>query len=491
MSLSMRRLVYFCIGLGTLGLSVAQTSAQKYTDSEDFSDSSDTKETEKKKLTPNQAPVEKRTEKKPLPNRGLGKGTFASTSQAQRIASEIDEALLDQVDEFESELKEITFSDGERDDLLKKLQSDGQDPENIDMLKNALIDMDSVAVRRAGKRMEMPTADLEALLNRVNMTAVFNSFKEKVDDGDSAESIGRDARKLRRSLQEVNLRSARRKDLELILDAIIAGTRIRDSVDVRTPRVSTEVPWPVGLVPVIYYPKLPVGQVFIIGNDCLLAGSGAGTDISFGEATAAQAMGLPVYDYAAVPNTDESAVQNVGVVLRNPESNADIIHYMIQVYDPVAYKKKDHSGMSPMRILPGSDPQPYPKAESQWIRFSRGEGTAQAEYKLDDGAFYFAPAPDGKGWELRLDQTIVTIDNAGNRQDFYYVIDNRQSIVAAKQKAEHMSRYGSICVFDRGDGQVLRKKLKTNTVYKVGVNIDTNLWDLFPSDEAVAPNLFR
>ena len=113
-----------------------------------------------------------------------------------------------------------------------------------------------------------------------------------------------------------------------------------------------------------------------------------------------------------------------------------------------------------------------------------GAGLLFMENKLDDGAFYFTPAADGSGWELKLDQTAVTIDNAGNHQDFYYVIDNRQSIVAAKQKAEHVSRYGSICVFDRGDGQVLRKKLKTNTVYKVGVNIDTNLWDLFPSDEA-------
>jgi hypothetical protein len=473
--------------LGAWGASGDRLVAQTYT--EDFSDSATTKK-ENQDPTPNQTPVEKRTEKKPLPNRGLGKGTYASTAQSQRISSEIDEALLDRVDEFQDELKEVTFSDGERDDLLKKLQSAGQDPENIDLLKNALIDMDSVAVRRAGKRMELPTAELESLLARVNITAVFNSFKEKIDDGDSAEAIGRDARKLRRALHEVNLKSARRKDLELILDAVVAGTRIRDSVDVRTPRVSADVPWPVGLVPVIYYPKLPLGQVFILGNDCLLAGGGAGTDINFSEATAAQAMGLPVYDYPAVPNTDESAVQNVGVVLRNPESNGDTIHYTIQDYDATAYKNKDYSKMKADKILPGGD-KPYRKSASQWIRFSRGDGLGYTENKLDDGAFYFAPAADGNGWELRLDQTIVTIDNAGNRQDFYYVIDNRQSIVAAKQKAEHVSRYGSICVFDRGDGQVLRKKLKTNTVYRVGVNIDTNLWDLFPSDEAVAPNLFR
>jgi hypothetical protein len=113
------------------------------------------------------------------------------------------------------------------------------------------------------------------------------------------------------------------------------------------------------------------------------------------------------------------------------------------------------------------------------------------ENKLDDGAFYFAAAADGGGWQLKLDQTAVTIDNAGNRQDFYYVIDNRPSITAAKQKSEHVSRYGSIVAFDRGDGRVLRKKLKTNTLYRVGVNIDTNLWDLFPSDEAVGQDTFR
>lgn len=439
----------------------------------------------------NQTPVERRKERKPLPNKGLGKGTYASTAQAQRIASEIEEALLDRVDEFEDELKEVTFSDGERDDLLKKLSSAGQDPENVDMLKNALIDMDAIAVRRAGKRMEMPTAELDALLNRVELTANFSSFKEKIDDGDSAESINRDARKLRRCLQEVDLRASRRKDLELILDAIIAGTRIRDSVDVRTPRLSADVPWPVGLVPVIYYPKLPQGQVFILGNDCLLAGSGAGTDISFSEATAAQAMGLPVYDYPAVPNTDESAVENYGVVLRNPESNGQTIYYQIQDYDPVAYKAHDYSRMTNEKLLPDGEPKVYRRKESQWVRFSRGEGLPYMENKLDDGAFYFAPAADGGGWELKLDQTVVTIDNAGNRQDFYYLIDNRQSIVAAKQKGEHSSRYGSIVVFDRGDGRVLRKKLKSNTTYKVGVNIDTNLWDLFPADDAVAPNLFR
>ena len=438
----------------------------------------------------NTTPIEKRKERKPLPNKGLGKGTYASTAQSQRISSEIDEALLDRVDEFEDELKEVTFADGERDDLLKKLSSAGQDPENIDMLKNALIDLDTVAVRRAGKRMELPTTELETLLNRINMTSVFNSFKEKIDDGDSAEAIGRDARKLRRSLQEVDLRSARRKDLELILDAVVSGTRIRDSVDVRTPRVAAEVPWPVGLVPVIYYPKLPPGQVYILGNDCLLAGSGAGTDIIFSEATAAQAMGLPVYDYPAVPNTDESAIENYGVVLRNPEVNGETINFQIGDYDAAAYKKHEYTKLTKDKILAGGEPKVYRRKESQWIRFSRGEGLAYVENKLDDGAFYFAPAADGSGWELKLDQTLVTIDNAGNRQDFYYVIDNRASIAAAKQKAEHNSRYGSIVGFDRGDGRVLRKKLKTNTTYKVGVNIDTNLWDLFPADDAVAPELF-
>jgi hypothetical protein len=440
---------------------------------------------------PNQTPTQKRTEKRPLPNRGLGKGTYASTAQSQRISSEIDEALLDNVDEFEDELKEVTLSDGERDDFLKKLTSAGQDPENIDMMKNALIDMDVVAIRRAGKRMELPTTELDSLLARASLTAVFTEFKEKIDDGDSAEAIGRDARKLRRAIQEVDLRAGRRKDLELILDSIISGARIRDSVDVRTARISSEVPWPVGLVPVIYYPKLPVGQVYILGNECLLAGAGAGTDINFGEATAAQAMGLPVYDYPAVPNTDASAVENVGVVLRNPESNGESVNFTIQDYDAEAYRAKDYSNMKADRLVPGGEPKAYRKSASQWIRFSRGEGLKYQENKLDDGAFYFAPAADGSGWELKLDKTAVTIDNAGNRQDFYYVIDNRQSIVAAKQKGEHTSRYGSICVFDRGDGQVLRKKLKTNTVYKVGVNIDTNLWDLFPSDEAVAPKLFQ
>jgi hypothetical protein len=430
---------------------------------------------------------------KPMANRDLGKAKMATNAMSRRLAEELEDRLLDYVDEFDQELKRVAFSDLERDDVVAKFKKAGRDPMVVDQLETALIDLDPLAVQRACKKLELPTAEMESLIARVEATGTFATMKKKVQDGDSALTVNRLARKLQRDLKAVDLPQGKRLALLDLADLIVAGVRIRDAVEgnaFKSLPSGTIVDWPVGQVPVVFYPRIPKGQVFVLGSDCLLAGTDPNTDIVFGLKTVAEAMRLPVYlDVPPVPNESSDGKPPIGIIIRNPDDTGATITYKIIKLDE--YTKNTNNGdpgftgSATYSIAPGV-PHRYPESASFVVEFSLGPGREAGKYTLRDGLFDFYPHPS-MGWQLRPNTYEVTLDNSEGPNDFHYVIDNRRGLVPAGGTRKHTSNYPMTIRFDRGGGSGLMTKVINKTgggrVWKVGVRVDDNYWDLFSLDE--------
>jgi hypothetical protein len=243
------------------------------------------------------------------------------------------------------------------------------------------------------------------------------------------------------------------------------------------------VEWPIGEVPTVFYPRIPRGQVFVLGDDCLVAGAAAGADIEFAVKSVAEAMILPVYHGAIpVPNVDEECKPKTGVVIRNPDDSGVTLNYQL-------YYQPDYGRRPPLgnwKIAPGES-KPHPEKKTYVISFSRGEKWKQLQANtLQDGCYQFVTGPDS-GWQIQADQYRMTIDNSDNPNDFYYVVDGRAALVAAGRSNPHSSNYPIVIRFERGGGkQYLTKAYKKSgpeSHWKVGVNIENNFWDLYDQED--------
>lgn len=425
---------------------------------------------------------------RPSPNKDLGKAKSATNALARRLAEELEDRLLDYVDEYEEELKRVAFSDLERDDILEKFKKENRDPKLLEQLESALIDLDPLAVQRACKKMELPTAEMTSLVSRVEVTSTFTTLEKKVSDGESALTVSRLARKLQRDLKAVDMPQGKRIALFDLAELIVAGVRIRDAVEGNTIRglpLAVQVDWPVGQVPVVFYPRIPKGQVFVLGGDCLVAGTDNNSDIVFGVKTVAEAMHLPVYiDVPPVPNDNADGRPQSGVVIRNPDDTGATISYRI---DTATNYKTNNNVMTVQKwqsIAPGQR-HPYPGPDAYVVEFNQGPGRGVKPYTLRDGTFEFFASE--QGWNLRPNSYEVTIDNGDSPNDFHYIVDNRRSLVPAGGTRKHTSNYPMVIRFDRGGGTGLVTKVLDKTgsgrVWKIGVNVETNYWDLFSTDD--------
>jgi hypothetical protein len=228
---------------------------------------------------------------------------------------------------------------------------------------------------------------------------------------------------------------------------------------------------PVGVIWILYDPSLASGTALLVNDMILVVGTGDQGQFTLARDCAAAALGLPVAPGDPVPDIGEAeaaALQDV-VVIRHPTEAGSEVHYVL-------------NGRFPFTIRPGLM-QKLP-ANRQWsIEFDRGNSQGSARYVLTRGAYEFRVV-NGR-WDLIRLRFDVTIDNREGTQDFQYVAGNQVVTVKAGETKTHSSTEPLIVKFDRGEGpdQAATKNLNKSGTYKVAVNTQTNLLDLYAMTE--------
>jgi hypothetical protein len=227
---------------------------------------------------------------------------------------------------------------------------------------------------------------------------------------------------------------------------------------------------PRGLIRLIFDPNLPVGTGLLIDGTTMVAGTGGAGDFTIGIGTAAEALGLPVAPGDPVPDmAPDEKIEDGDIVIANPIENDAAVSYLLMSRYPYTIEAGFKQQLANDR---------------EWlIEFDRGGSYGKARYTLPEGRYDFVVTE--KGWELSTRSYKVTIDNTQGKDDFNYVVDNRRVTVKPGESQVLESKHPIAVNFHRGDqgDEAVRKNLNKSGTYKIAVNTDTNLLDLY----ALAP----
>ena len=112
------------------------------------------------------------------------------------------------------------------------------------------------------------------------------------------------------------------------------------------------------------------------------------------------------------------------------------------------------------------------------VQFDRGGSFGQAQYTLVGGTYEWVITV--QGWDLKQRTFQVTVDNTANANDFNYVLGDQQDVVLGGQSKSITGKFPVVLTFDRGDGKEPVKKELLDGTYRVGIDVASNLMDLFP-----------
>jgi hypothetical protein len=228
---------------------------------------------------------------------------------------------------------------------------------------------------------------------------------------------------------------------------------------------------PVGVVWILFDPSLAAGTGLIVNEIVLVVGTGGVGELHVVQESAAAAFGLPVAPGEPVLDSDEAEAASFkdAIVIINRADAGTAVNYVL-------------NGRHPFEIEPGHR-QKLP-ADQRWsIEFDRGNARGSARYELSPGVYEFRVV-EGH-WELFRVPFEITIDNREGSQDFQYLVEDKVMTAKAGEIKKHSSEAPVVVKFDRGEGpeHAALKNLNKSGTYKVAVNTQTNLLDLY----AVAP----
>jgi hypothetical protein len=212
-----------------------------------------------------------------------------------------------------------------------------------------------------------------------------------------------------------------------------------------------------------------------VNDFILVVGTGGSGEFWLDRQCAAAALGLPVAPGDPVPDITEgeATTLSVGTVIQQAAVVGGEVHYVL-------------NNRYPYTIQPGQR-QSLPANRSWTIEFDRGNSQGTARYSLERGVYEFRVVKER--WDLVHLRFDVTIDNRAGKQDFQYVAGDKVMTVKAGEQQSHNSAEPLIVKFDRGEGpeQAATKNLNKSGTYKVAVNTDTNLLDLYAMSESEPP----
>jgi hypothetical protein len=228
---------------------------------------------------------------------------------------------------------------------------------------------------------------------------------------------------------------------------------------------------PIGEIWILFDPSLAAGTALLVNDFILVVGTGGQGEVAIVKKCAAAALGLPVAPGNPVPDIAEAEATSLsaGIVIQHPGNAGGEVHYIL-------------NGRHSYTIQPG-EKQSLADSRAWTIEFDRGNSQGTARYSLERGVYEFRVV--NEHWDLVHVQFDITIDNREGKQDFAYVAGEKVTTVKAGEQQSYNGTEPLVVKFDRGDGpdQAVSKNLNKNGTYKVAVNSDTNLLDLYAVSE--------
>lgn len=232
---------------------------------------------------------------------------------------------------------------------------------------------------------------------------------------------------------------------------------------------------PCGVIWILYDPNLAAGTALFVNDFILVVGTGGSGEFWLDRQCAAAALGLPVAPGEPVPDIteDEVTALSAGTVIQQPKDVGGEVNYVL-------------NSRYPYTIQPGHR-QSLPADRAWTIEFDRGNSQGTARYSLERGVYEFRVVKER--WDLVHLRFDITIDNREGKQDFQFVAGDKVMTVKAGEQQTQGSTDPLIVKFDRGEGpeQAATKNLNKSGTYKVAVNTDTNLLDLYATSESQPP----
>jgi hypothetical protein len=255
-------------------------------------------------------------------------------------------------------------------------------------------------------------------------------------------------------------------DLTAAVARLNSWVEARRIVDAAIPGKGPVATLPKGKVTIIRDPTLAQNTVIVLSPTALLIGNEGHPGLKIEQATAVEALGLPVV--TGTPCIDlEGAEMKAGIMVVNRAKNAATVNYNLNgthyVMEPGMAQRLD--------------------ADRNWvIEFDRGQGRGPAAYTLSPGTYHFTPSD--LGWQLFRQRFDVVLDNTQNRQEFNFIYRGEDMTVPAGASRTLTSDYPIVVQYDRGNGKAFTtKSMHFSGNVQVGLNETDNLWDIFPTSE--------
>lgn len=327
-------------------------------------------------------------------------------------------------------------------------------------IDDAIAAGDPAATREAMRQAMFTDDQANAAATRVEGSNLFNDYRQTQQDPNSTQAQRDAAADALRDFVNNNSSTipGNATQQQAAVDRINAGLNQQANIrNVRDQLTSLDLSGNGGLsgglnstVTVISWPDLEPGEVIVASSDLVLVGTDGQMRVGTQDV---DRLGAGLVPGRPLPATDPEAVTTSGIVLMNPETSRNTIHYTVD---------GEEFSLEPGYV------QALPAGRGYQVAFDRGNRGGEASYNLEtEGTYEFGTGK--KGWDLWQVTYKVKIDNSANKKDFHFVFANEQMTVRAKKGLELTSDYPLVLRFDQGkDGKVATRKLTQGT-YRVGV----------------------
>lgn len=404
--------------------------------------------------------------KTPKPQPDLVKRPTPMTA-AQRKAGveQLDKVTARDLDEL-ADL--VGASDEGKKELFQKLKASPElanDPKLAREFLDAIVKGDEIKVQSLIDEHLKTTGESvqKEILDQTTSWKQIAKLRDKASDGSLTT---RDIEKAQDQFKNQKERtSANQKEIAAAFDRIRINNQVRDILASAT--ISADASLPIGIIAVIKNPNLPAGVSVMIGASAIMLGDPT-SELSVTEDYACRAIGLPMRDAAALPNSEVPPYLEGGSMVMGPDSPGETVSYVLN--------------NAPFSIQSGFR-QALPAGTEWVIEFDRGGSFGKGRYTLTDGGYKFAAT--AKGWELFKHSSKITLNNLDNPQPFSCIIDNQEVTIPANSSKIIESTMPVVVSFDRGQtGKPVSKLLSKTQTLAVAMSAKDNQWDIFPQDAA-------
>jgi len=308
------------------------------------------------------------------------------------------------------------------------------------------------------------TAGAEIAARQAAVRRAFAHLEESIR---ANASITQDLADLEMSLGKVASSTPGASEVVATLGTLKTWSEVRKLVDAVVPDNGRIAKLPVGKVPLIFDPSLPIGTAIVLGQNAVMIGNQGRGPIMIRSGVAAEALGMPIVTGQPVPVAQGEQPITSGVLLINAADTGAKVTYNVDGYR--------------YTMAPGQTQKLSPTTTSWTVEYDRGASFGPASYTVTQGTYYFVPTD--RGWQLYRQRFDVVLDNSQSNQEFNFLVNDEKMVVPANGTKTISSIYPMVIRYDRGNGtELTARMLNFSGIVQIGVNVADNRWDVFPTN---------